>query len=63
MLWQQKLQTETPVSTMEADIIALDHCYRSLFLIMDSTNFHVEAVGLLIGDTTMNVSIHENNYG
>ena len=39
----------------------LAHCYRKLFLIMDMTNLLGEAVGLIIGDTTMNISIHEHN--
>ena len=34
-----------------------------MFLIMDMTNILGEAVGLVVGDNKMNVSIHEDNYG
>ncbi len=32
VLWQSKLQTETALSTMEAEIISLATCMRELFL-------------------------------
>ncbi len=35
ILWQSKLQTETALSTMEAEIIALAACCRELFPIID----------------------------
>ena len=63
VLWQSKLQTETALSTMEAEIVALVHSCRELFPIMDMVTVLGPAVGLLVGDTTMNVSIHEDNAG
>jgi hypothetical protein len=35
VFWQSKLQTETALSTMEAEIIALSPCCRELFPIID----------------------------
>ena len=48
---------------MESVINALDHICRELFLIIDITISLGQAVGMPIGDTTMNVSIHEDNAG
>ena len=48
---------------MEAGIISLSRCFRSLFPFMDMTNLISEDVGLIIVDTKMNVHIHENNSG
>ena len=59
--WEYKLQTETVPSTMESEIIALDHSCRELSPIIDTTKSLGQAVGLPIGDTAMNVSIHEDN--
>ena len=61
--WASKLQTETTLSTMESEINALNHSWRELFPIIDIKKSLGQAVGLPIGDTTMNVSIHENNAG
>ncbi len=61
VVWQSKLQTETATSTMEAKIIALTHSARDLFPIMDMVDLLGKEVGLPVGDTTMNVSIHEDN--
>jgi len=63
VFWQFKLQTETALSTMEAEIIALSACCRELFLfpITDMVSSVTKSVILPIGRTTMNVSIHENN--
>ncbi|KAL7465925.1 hypothetical protein ACHAXS_006230 [Conticribra weissflogii] len=63
VLWQSKLQTETALSTMEAEIVALAHSCRELFPIMDMVSLLGPAVGLEVGDTTLNVSIHEDNAG
>ncbi len=46
---------------MEAAIISLAHSCSELFPIIDMTNSFGEAIGLPIGDTTMNVSIHKDN--
>jgi hypothetical protein len=61
VFWQSKLQTETALSTMEAEIIALSACCRELFPIIDMVCSLAEATNLPIGNTTMNVSIHEDN--
>ena len=63
VLWQSKLQTETALSTMEAEIVALAHSCRELFPIMDMVTLLGTRVGLLLKETTMNVSIHEDNAG
>ena len=61
--WQSKLQTETALSTMEAEIVALAHSCQELFPIMDMVSSIGPVVGLEVGDTSMNVSIHEDNAG
>ena len=59
-----KLQTETALSTMEAEIIALAHCCRELFPVMDLVTDLGKALGLPTEDlVTMHVSIHEDNAG
>jgi hypothetical protein len=63
VLWQSKLQTETALSTMESEIIALAHCCRELFPIIDITKSLGDAMNLPIGETSMNISIHEDNAG
>ena len=68
VFWMSKLQTETALSTMEAEIIviALAHCCRELFPIMDQMAELGAIVQLKTKDlTTMKVSmsIHEDNAG
>jgi hypothetical protein len=63
MFWQSKLQTETTLSMMEAKIIALSACCRELFPIIGMVCLLAEATNFPIGNTTMNVSIHEDNSG
>jgi hypothetical protein len=63
VFWQSKLQTETALSMMEAKIIALSACCRELFLIIDMVCSLAMATNLPIGNTTMNVSINEDNLG
>ena len=64
MVWVSKLQTETALSTMEAEIIALAHCCRELFPVMDIVKEVGAVVGLETEDkTSMHVSIHEDNAG
>ncbi len=48
---------------MEAKIIALSACCRELFPIIDMVHSLAEATNLPIGNTTMNVFIHEDNLG
>ena len=57
-LWFSKLQAETALSTMEAEIISMAHCCRELFPIINITTSLGKAVVLPMGDTTMNVSVH-----
>jgi hypothetical protein len=63
ILWQSKLQTETALSTMEAKIIALAACCRELFPIIDMVELVTCLVNLPIGETTMQLSVHEENSG
>ena len=64
VLWMSKLQTETALSTMEAEIIALAHCCQELFPIMNQVaELGLGAiVGLKTKDlTTLKVPIHKDN--
>jgi hypothetical protein len=64
MVWISKLQTETALSTMEAEIIALAHCCRELFPVMDIVAEIGEVVGMETKElVSMHVSIHEDNAG
>jgi hypothetical protein len=64
VLWISKLQQETALSTMEAEIIALAHSCRELFPIMDMVTQLGPIFGLKTEDmTTIKVSIHEDNAG
>ena len=61
--WQSKLQSETALSTMEAEIIALAHSCRELFPIMDLVKELSLTFNLPDPTTSMLVSIHEDNAG
>jgi hypothetical protein len=63
ILWKSQLQTETALSTMEAEIIALLACCRDLFPIIDMVESVTSSVKLPIGETTMKLSVHEDNSG
>jgi hypothetical protein len=63
VFWQLRLQTEKALSMMEAIIIALAACCRWLFPIMDMVSSVTNSVKFPIGQTTMNVSVHEDNSG
>ena len=64
MVWVSKLQTETAMSTMEAEIIALSHCCRELFPVVDIVKEVGDVVGLPTKDLiSMHVSVHEDNAG
>ena len=63
VLWQSKLQTETALSTMEAEIVAMAHSCKELFPVIDLTISLAQALGLAVGETTINVSVHEANSG
>ncbi len=63
IMWKSKLQTETALSTMEAEIVALAHSCCELFPIMDRVSIMGKAIGLPLVNTTIRVSIHEGNAG
>ncbi len=63
IMWQSKLQSETALSTMEADMVALAHSSCELFPIMDGVSIMGKAIGLPVGNTTIQVSIHEDSAG
>ena len=63
VLWASKLQQETAGSTMQAEIIALAHSMRELLPIMDMVESMSSVVGLPSPQTSMHVSIHEDNAG
>ena len=58
-----KLPTETALSKMEAEIIALAHFCWETFLIFDITRSLGKTVGLPVGLLLMKVSVCEDNYG
>ena len=63
VMWQSKLQTETALSTMEAEIIALAACMRELIPIIDMVQSLAVAVGRQTGVVNMKISVHEDNSG
>ncbi len=64
MVWVSKLQTETALSTMEAEIIALAHCCWELFPVMDIVDEIGEVVGMETKElVSMHISIHEDYAG
>ena len=48
---------------MEGEIVALAHSCRKLFPIMDGVSIMGKAIGLPVGNTTIQVSIHKDNTG
>ncbi len=48
---------------MKAKIVALAHSVHKLFPIMDGVSIMGKAIGLPVGSTTIQVSIHEDNAG
>ncbi len=63
VMWQSELQTETALSTMEAEIVAISHCARELIPIMQMVQFLGPAVGLPVDCALMHVCIHDDNAG
>ena len=59
-MWQSKLKTETALSTMEAEIMALAAC---MIPIIDMVQSLAVAVGRQTGVVIMKVSVHEDNSG
>jgi len=60
-LWKSTLQSKTALSTMEAEITALAACCKELFAIMNLTQMLADYFKLEPVDTTMNVTVHEDN--
>ncbi len=48
---------------METEIVALAHSCCELFPIMHAVGIMGKAIGLPVGNTTIQVSIHEDNAG
>ncbi len=63
IIWKSQLQTETALSTMEAEIIAFLACCRDLFPIINMVESVTSSVKLPIGETSMKLSVHEDNSG
>eukprot|EP00956_Cyclotella_meneghiniana_P042975 scaffold249367_cov117-Cyclotella_meneghiniana.AAC.2 len=64
VVWVSKLQSETAMSTMEAETIALSHCCRELFPVIDVVTELGNVLSLDTKDlASMHVSIHEDNAG
>ena len=63
VLWKYKLQTKTAMSTMDSNVIVLQHKYRELFPIMDIAASLREGVRVPMEETMMKVSIHKYNTG
>ena len=59
--WRSQPQSETTLCTMEAEIIALSACFRHLFPIINMVESMTGSVNLPIGETTMKLSVHEDN--
>ncbi len=60
IMWLSKLQSETTLSTMEAEIIALVQRFCKLFLIINGVSIMGKAIGLPVGNTTIQVLIHKD---
>jgi hypothetical protein len=63
ILWKSQLQTETALLTMEAKIIALSVCCRNLFPFINMVESVTSSVKPPIRETTMKLSVHEDNSG
>ncbi len=63
ILWHSKLQSETTLSTMKTEIIVLAYSCCNLFPIMHGVSIMVEAIGLPVGHTIIQVLIHKDNAG
>ncbi len=56
---QSKLQSDTALSTMEADIETIAHNCCKLFPIMDGVSIMGKVIGLFVCGTTIQVLIHQ----
>ncbi len=61
IMWQSKLQSETALSTMEAEIVALAHSCCKIIFTMNQFSIMGKGIGILFGNTTIQVLIHEDN--
>ena len=58
VLWQSKLQTDTSLSIIEAEIVALYHNCRECFPVIYRTKYLGRPVGLNKGETIIDVFFH-----
>ena len=64
IFWQSKLQTETALSTMEAEVVAFVACCRELFPIIDLVDQIGDAAGVSPEEVCrMHIKLHEDNMG
>ena len=63
ILWESQLQTKTALSIMEVEVIALLACCRDLFPIINMVESVTRQVNLPTEETTMKLSVHEDNSG
>ena len=63
ILWVSRFQTETTLSAMEAETIAIDYCCWELFPIINITQYLVKAVFLPSGVPSMNMFVRKDNAG
>ena len=63
VLFQSKLQSETALSTMEEDVIALGHGYWELLPVIYTVVSIGDALGLPKDLTTKHISNHEDTVG
>ncbi len=63
IMWHFNLQPETTVSNVKADIVDLAHSCYKLFIIMDGANIMGIAIGLPVGNATIQILIHEDYAG
>ena len=63
-IWQSKLQTETALSTMEAEVVAFVACCRELFPILKIVVQVGNAFGMKVREgCNFHVHMHEDNVG
>lgn len=64
VIWQSKLQTETALLTMEAEVVAFVACCRELFPILDIVGQVGKALNMDVKDgCNFHVRMHEDNIG
>ncbi len=63
IMWQSRLQSQNASSNIEAEFIAIAHSCCKMCFILDWFSIIGKAVGLVIGNTIMQVSIHQDCVG